>query len=103
MHAHYALSNSPNSEEPPNPVRIEIEPKSVSVLNQTYTKFKATAYNKDGSIEDRIRFTWKVDNPNLGTIKDGIFYSKTFEGQGKVSVGYKDLLAYADVKVSIEL
>lgn len=102
MHAHHALSNSPNPEEPPNPVRIEIEPKSVSVLNQTLTKFKATAYNKDGSMEDRIRFTWKVDNPNIGSVIDGLLYTKSTEAEGKVSACYKDLCASADAKVTIE-
>lgn len=102
MHAHYALSNSPNPEEPPNPVRIEIEPKNVSVFCQSFTKFKAIAYNKDGTIENRIRFTWKVDNPNIGSVIDGLLYTKSIEAEGKVSACYKDLCASADVKVTLE-
>lgn len=102
MHAHYALSNSPNPEEPHNPVRIEIEPKNVSVFCQSFTKFKATAYNKDGTIEDRVRFTWTVDNPNIGSVIDGLLYTKSIEAEGKVSACYKDLCASADVKVTFE-
>lgn len=102
MHAHYALSNSPNPEEPPNPVRIEIEPKNVSIFCQSFAKFKATAYNKDGGIEDRVRFTWKVDNPDIGSVIDGLLYTKSIEAEGKIAACYKDLCASADVKVTFE-
>jgi hypothetical protein len=104
MHAHYTLSNSANqSEETPNPIRIDIEPKDITIETYSRAIFKAIAYDNRGNIIKDAQFTWKVDNPSLGKVfEDGELISGRVQMIGKVFACYKDVCGYADVKVIIQ-
>lgn len=99
----YSSVDSPAEDEVLPPIRIEVEPKNITVETYSHALFKAVAYDNRGSIIQDAQFTWKVDNPSLGKVfENGEFISGRVQLAGKVFACYKDVCGYADVKVILQ-
>lgn len=99
----YSSVDSPAEDEVLPPIRIEIEPKSISIETYSHAVFKAIAYDNRGGVIQDAQFTWKVDNPSLGKVfENGEFISGRVQLVGKIFACYKDVCGYADVKIMLQ-